>query len=65
MMKRYPDVSELFALSEARRKAIARLPIEEKVEIANRLRKLAKDAARLPVSKGAERVIRKDKKRAG
>jgi hypothetical protein len=57
-MKRYPDVSELLALKEARRKAVAKLPIEEKVEIANRLRKLAKDAARLPASK-----VPHDKKR--
>ena len=56
-MKKYPDVSELLALKEARRKAVAKLPIEKKVEIANRLRKLAKD-----VSKGAGRVIPHDKK---
>jgi hypothetical protein len=53
-MKKYPDVTELLALKEDRRKAVAKLPIQEKVEIANRLRKLAKKASRLQ-SKGAKK----------
>jgi len=50
-MKKYPDVSELLALKEARRKALARLPLEAKVKISNRLRKIARDAS-TKVSKG-------------
>jgi hypothetical protein len=50
-MKKYPDVSELFALKEARRKAVAKLPIEEKVEISNRLRLIARYAPGLSTAK--------------
>jgi hypothetical protein len=64
-MKRYPDVSVLLALKEARRKAVAKLPIEEKAEIANRLRSLAKNAGQLLVSRGAGQVFPHDKKREG
>jgi hypothetical protein len=50
-MKKYPDVSELFALKEARRKAIAQLPVEQKVEISNRLRSIAQNAQRAPTNR--------------
>ncbi len=40
-MKKYPDVSELFALKEARRQRLAGLPPSQKMEITNRLRKLS------------------------
>jgi hypothetical protein len=50
-MKKYPDVSELFALKEARRKAIAQLPVEQKVEISNRLRSIAHNAQRTPTNR--------------
>ncbi|MDX6613414.1 MAG: hypothetical protein QOD75_2600 [Blastocatellia bacterium] len=49
-MKKYPDVSELLALKEARRKSLAKLPLEAKMEISNRLRKIARDAS-MKVSK--------------
>ena len=45
-MKRYPDVSELLARKEARRRRLARLPIEEKMEIADQLRKLRSEIDR-------------------
>ena len=53
-MKRYPDVSELLALKEARRKEVAKLPVEKKVEIANRLRKLARASAKLSSRKSGK-----------
>lgn len=37
-MKRYPDVSELLMLKEARRKRLAQLSVEEKMQITHRLR---------------------------
>jgi hypothetical protein len=50
-MKNYPDVSELFVLKEERRKAIAQLPVEQKVEISNRLRSIAQNAQRTPTNR--------------
>ncbi|MGH9906050.1 MAG: hypothetical protein ACRD8U_10785 [Pyrinomonadaceae bacterium] len=43
-MKKYPDVSQLLALKEWRRRKLARLPITEKMEIAERLREIARHA---------------------
>jgi hypothetical protein len=43
-MKKYPDMTELFARKAARRKVLANLPIEEKMEIAQRLQEIAKKA---------------------
>jgi hypothetical protein len=40
-MKKYPDMTELFALKEARRRKLANLPITEKMEIAERLQEIA------------------------
>jgi hypothetical protein len=37
-MKKYPDVSELLRRKEAARRALTTLPIEKKMEIAQRLR---------------------------
>jgi hypothetical protein len=63
-MKKYPDVSELFALKEARRRAIAQLPVEQKVEISNRLRSIAQNAQRTPINRPSERdrVVSEEKK---
>ena len=44
VMEKYPDMTKLFAAKEARRKVLANLPIEEKMEIAERLREMARDA---------------------
>lgn len=44
MTKKYPDMTELFALKEARRRKLANLPITEKMEIANRLREIGRNA---------------------
>lgn len=43
-MRKYPDMTELFARKEARRKILANLPIEDKMEIAQRLQEIAKKA---------------------
>jgi len=43
-MKKYPDMTELFARKEARQKVLANLPIEEKMQIAQRLQEIAKKA---------------------
>lgn len=43
MKRTYPDVSELLALKKARRKRLAALPVEEKMEIADRLRRLGEE----------------------
>jgi hypothetical protein len=41
-VKIYPDVSEIFRLKEKRRKELAKLPIEEKLAMAEKLRDAAK-----------------------
>ena len=43
-MKKYPDMTELFARKEARRRQLASLPIAEKMEIAQRLQEIAEHA---------------------
>lgn len=59
MKKVYPDISELLALKEARRKRLALLPPEEKMEIAGRLRKLGEELRRVA---GAGRKISRSTK---
>lgn len=41
-VKIYPDVSEIFRAKEKRRKELAKLPIEEKLAMAEKLRDAAK-----------------------
>jgi hypothetical protein len=41
-VKTYPDVSEIFRAKERRRKELAKLPIEEKLAMAEKLRDAAK-----------------------
>jgi hypothetical protein len=43
-MKKYPDMSKLFALKEERRRKLANLPITEKMEIAQRLQEISRHA---------------------
>jgi hypothetical protein len=43
-MKKYPDMSKLFALKEERRRKLANLPITEKMEIAQRLQEIGRHA---------------------
>lgn len=43
-MKKYPDMTKLFALKEARRRKLANLPITEKMEIAQRLQEIGLQA---------------------
>jgi len=43
-MKKYPDMTELFARKEARRRKLASLPITEKMEIAQRLQEIGQRA---------------------
>lgn len=41
-MKKYPDMTKLFAAKEERRRKLASLPIEEKMEIALRLQEIGR-----------------------
>jgi len=41
-LKIYPDVSDIFRAKERRRKELAKLPIEEKLAMAEKLRDAAK-----------------------
>ena len=41
-MKKYPDVTAILARKAAGRKALSRLPVEKKMEIAQRLREAAR-----------------------
>jgi hypothetical protein len=43
-MKKYPDMTKLFALKEERRRKLAKLPIAEKMEIAQRLQEIGRHA---------------------
>lgn len=43
-MKKYPDMKKLFAQKEARRRKLANLPIAEKMEIAQRIQDIGRDA---------------------
>ena len=43
-MKKYPDMTELFERKEARRRKLANLPIDEKMEIAQRLQDIGRHA---------------------
>jgi hypothetical protein len=43
-MKKYPDMTRLFAAKEARRRKLASLPIEKKMEIAQLLQDIARQA---------------------
>jgi len=62
-MKKYPDMSELFALKEARRRELANLPIEEKMKIAQRLQEIGRHApGRLVKPKGKSTEQSKSKK---
>lgn len=54
-MKKYPDVSELLRRKQAARRALTSLPVEKKMEIAQRLREAGRRAPgflrRTPTSK--------------
>jgi hypothetical protein len=52
MKKKYPDMTELFALKEARRRKLANLPIAEKMEIAQRLQEIGRRAPGRHASEG-------------
>ncbi len=43
-MKKYPDMTKLFAMKEERRRRLASLPITEKMEIAQRLQEIGRHA---------------------
>ncbi len=69
MKKKYPDMTELFALKEARRRKLANLPIAEKMEIAQRLQEIARHAPGRRTSEGKRAkwslvTMRPKKKRA-
>lgn len=50
-MKKYPDMTRLFALKEERRRKLASLPITEKMAIAQRLQEIGRHAPGLVRSK--------------
>lgn len=43
-MKKYPDMTKLFSQKEARRRKLANLPIDEKMEIAQRIQDIGRHA---------------------
>lgn len=43
-MKKYPDISNLLELKEARRREISNLPISEKMKIAKHLQAIGRNA---------------------
>jgi hypothetical protein len=51
-MKKYPDMTELFAMKEARRRKLAKLPIAEKMKIAQHLREIGQHAPGRHASQG-------------
>jgi hypothetical protein len=55
-MKKYPDMTELFALKKARRREIAGLPIGEKMKIAQRLSEIGRRAPGRHVQPKNQRV---------
>lgn len=60
-MKSYPDVSELLALKEERRRRLARLSIEEKLQIVERLRQAAQEIPKLIPNKKQSVKVRSAK----
>ena len=54
-MKKYPDMSKLFALKEERRRKLANLPITEKMEIAQLLQEIGRNAPGRNVKPRAKR----------
>ncbi|MDQ5844484.1 MAG: hypothetical protein M3539_04240 [Acidobacteriota bacterium] len=46
-MKKYPDISQLLEKKARRRRRLARLPIEEKIEIVNKWRELSRQIRKL------------------
>jgi hypothetical protein len=57
-MKRYPDVSELLALKEERRQRLARLSVEEKMQITDRLRQASQELPKLMPDKRRSTKVR-------
>jgi len=65
-MKKYPDMTKLFALKEERRRKLANLPITKKMEIAQRLQKIGSDAPGHTTPKSTRanwKVVRTPKKK--
>jgi hypothetical protein len=46
-MKKYPDISQLLEKKAKRRRRLARLPFEEKIEIVNKWRELSRQIREL------------------
>jgi hypothetical protein len=55
-MKKYPDMTRLFAAKEARRRKLASLPIEEKMEIAQRLQEIGRQTPCRIIRPGRKRL---------
>ncbi len=61
-LKNYPDVSELFKMKAQWRERMAMRPVEEKLETADKLRRLAREIPRLTAGKIAKaRLIKVNK----
>jgi hypothetical protein len=58
-MKKYPDVSMLFKLKAEWRQRQAARPVTEKIEIATRLRNLAKEIPKLTPGKTKSEIRHK------
>jgi hypothetical protein len=50
-LKDYPDVSELFKLKAQWREQMSKRPVEEKLEVAAKLRRLAQEIPKLTAKK--------------
>ena len=59
LMKKYPDVTELYKRKEANRKNEAKRSISEKMAIASRLREVQDKLAPIRAANKARRALRK------
>jgi hypothetical protein len=57
-MKRYPDVSELLALKAERRQRLAKLSVQEKMQITDRLRQASQEIPKLMPSRKQTAKVR-------
>lgn len=55
-MMKYPDISELLQSKERRRRRLANLSFEEKIEIVNKWRELSKQIRKVDLTKPRVRV---------
>lgn len=63
-MKKYPDMTKLFALRKARRERLLNMPVEEKMEIARRLQEMGRLApgCKKNTQEADEQVVPRERK---